>query len=74
MLISNNCNFGFFQLCIVLIAVIGVMVYRIAVSAAFFQFTTESQNKTLKANARLLISLSAAVINLIIIVILNKVK
>lgn len=52
-------------------AVIGVMVYRIAVSAAMYQVTKDS---VFYSSAKLLISLSAAVLNLILIVLLNKVR
>ena len=53
-------------------AVIAVMVYRIAVATALYQITRT--NATFHSNAKLMISLSAAFLNLIIIVILNKVS
>lgn len=58
------------MLVMVIMAVIGVMVYRIAVATALYQLTKGS---AFYSKAKLMVSLSAATLNLIIIVILNKV-
>ncbi len=57
---------------IVLVAVVSVMLYRIAIVAIVYAIT-KGLSEFFSSNAKLLISLSAATLNLILIVILNKV-
>ncbi len=57
----------------VLVAVIGVMVYRLAVTTVMYSFA-KKLSPLVYSNTKLIISMSAAFLNLIIIVILNNVR
>ncbi len=57
----------------VLVAVIGVMVYRLAVTTVMYSFASRFSD-AIYSNTKLIISMSAALMNLVIIVILNMVR
>jgi anoctamin-1 len=56
---------------VVLVAVVGVIIYRIAIAAVLF---TQSADNLVKGKAGLIASATAACINLVIIFILNFVS
>ena len=64
----------FFQLCVVIIAVFGVMAYRVSVTIVAYQWASSSKNEFFISNAKVIISMSAAFLNLCAIVLLNKVS
>lgn len=69
--VSFTTSFVIFMLCIVLIAVFAVMIFRISVTLLMYQWT--SGNDFFYSKSKLIISGTAAFMNLIAIVTLNKI-
>ena len=65
------------QLCSVLIAVIAIIIYRVSVTLIMYQVASRWDDKPqflTVSNTKLLISMSAACMNLLVIIIFNKVS
>ena len=57
-----------------IIAVFGVMAYRVSVTIVAYKWASSSKNEFFISNAKVIISMSAAFLNLCAIVLLNKVS
>lgn len=62
-----------FQLCVVMVAVFAVMIYRLAITLVMYQWAKD-RSEFFYSNSKMIISMSAAFLNLIAILILNKAR